>query len=206
MTVPEKSAQPPDSASVDDYPSDEATMRAIQAGHLDLLGVLYRRHRGSVSRQCSGLIGESDIVDDLVQESFLRVLRYRESFRGEARFSTWLYRIARNVCLDHLTGMKKEVAIGDELSVDGDGVSLPPSGGGVAPPISESERVSVLRSALAMLPEEKRELLTLYRLEGLTYAQLSRRFGVSEGALRVRVHRAMTQLKAIFDSLWDASS
>ena len=99
-----------------DYPSDEATMRAIQEGHLDLLGTLFGRYSGKVLGRCFQMVGDRHHADDLLQESFLRVLRYRDSFKGTARFSTWLYRIVTNVCLDHLrAGNRRDIAV-EELA------------------------------------------------------------------------------------------
>ena len=180
-----------------DYPSDRAMMRAIQEGHLDLLGVLYERHSSRVSAQCSGMVDDVEAVDDLVQEVFLRVLRYRQSYRGEAQFTTWLHRITRNVCLDHISARKKDKA------VDGHLASRPEAEPAQRP---GAERLAVLRRALDSLDTEKRDLLVWRRLEGLSYAELAERFGVTEGALRVRVHRATIELKAAFDALWDGPS
>ena len=184
---------PGEAAVAADHPSDEMTMRAVQADHVDQLGVLFRRHSRRVFVQCLRLVGDPDVADDMVQETFLRVLRHRASFRGSARFTTWLHRIASNVCLDHLRGRRRPVSNDVDSEASQAVTVFQPT---------ESDGVSVLRSALDKLSQDKRELLTMCRLEGLSYADAAERLGVSEGALRVRVHRAMTELKAIFDSLW----
>lgn len=170
-------------------------MRAIQAGHLDLLGVLYERHSGRVFAQCLRAVGDPTVADDLVQEAFLRVLRYRSSFRGEARFSTWLHRIAGNVCLDHLRARGKQAAVDSEFAATAEDTETP-----------EPERLAMLRAALARLPADKRELLRMCRIEGLTYAQAAERLGAREGTVRVRVHRALGELRSILESLGEGGS
>lgn len=179
------------------YPTDESLMHAIQEGHIDLLGVLYERYSRRVSARCHGMVGDPADVDDLVQETFLRVLRYRSGFRGDARFSTWLYRIASNVCLDHMKARGKRAASNSDLA------SVTSIGNG---PSAHRERLAVLETALDRLPADKRELLLLCRLGGLSYTQLAERLGAREGTVRVRVHRAVTQLKSIFDTLWEGGS
>jgi RNA polymerase sigma-70 factor, ECF subfamily len=175
-------------------PSDEGVMRAVQAGNVDQLGVLFRRHSRRVFVQCLRMVGDPDAADDLVQETFLRVFRYRDSFRGTARLSTWLHRIATNVCIDHLRARERPVTASPEPDAQ--------DTTDTAFQFTESEGVAVLRDALDKLPRDKRELLTMCRLEGLSYGDMAKRLGVTEATLRVRVHRAMKDLKTTFDSLW----
>lgn len=180
-----------------DYPTDEAIMHAIQGGDSDLLGLLFTRHSGKVFARCFQLVGDRNEADDLVQDSFLRVLRYRDSFKARARFSTWLYRIVTNVCLDHLRARGREVAGLRDLA------ATPAEGWGHAEP---SNRLSLTREALGRLPADKRKLLVRARLRGVGYAELARAAGVSEGAIRVRVHRALRELRSILESLGEGAS
>ncbi len=177
------------------YPCDEIMMKAIQEGHLDLLGTLFERHSRKVFAQCYRMVGDRHTSDDLVQESFLRVLRYRKGFKGTARFSTWLYRIVANVCIDHLRAKSKEGTAVRELATEAADLEQ------VTPP--DDDRVVVLREALERLAPEKRELLVMSQIRELGYAQLAEHCGISEGAVRVRVHRAVRELKSIVDSLRD---
>ena len=77
-------------------------MAATGHGDLDALGVLFNRHHARVHALCYRLTGDASVADDLVQESFLRVLKYRKGFGARAAFTTWLYRLVRNVCMDHM--------------------------------------------------------------------------------------------------------
>ena len=179
-----------------EYPSDEGVMEAIQRGDPDLLGVLFTRYSERVFGRCFQLVGDRSEADDLVQESFLRVLRYRHSFKGTASFSTWLYRLVTNVCLDHLKAKGRETATHRELALDRvEGWTGAES----------SERIELVRRALARLPADKRELLVKIRIQGYRYAELARADGASEGAIRVRVHRAMRELRRVVETLAEGS-
>ena len=92
-------------------------MRGVRAGSVDTLGVLFERHHARVHALCYRLTRRADAADDLAQETFLRVLRYRESFREEASFPTWLYRIAYNVCHEHWRQMRRDESIPDAATI-----------------------------------------------------------------------------------------
>lgn len=170
-------------------------MQAVQEGHVDLLGTLFTRYADRVFGRCFQLVGDRHEADDLLQESFLRVLRYRDSYKGTARFSTWLYRIATNVCLDHLKARNREGTAVRELAETTD----------FEPPPTEDDRIVVLRAALERLAPDKRDLLVMTRIRGWGYAKMAAECGATEGAVRVRVHRAMQELKSIVDSLQESA-
>ena len=88
--------------------SDEDLMRAAQTGDLDALGELFVRHQSRVYALCYRLTNDESAAHDLTQESFLRVLRYGHSFSGQAKFTTWLYRVVRNRCNDYHAARSRE--------------------------------------------------------------------------------------------------
>lgn len=170
---------------------DEQLMQALGDGDLAGLAELYRRHMGKVHALCYRLTGSAETADDMVQETFLRVIRHRGSFRGQARFTTWLYRIARNVCVDHLQASRRRwrtreryrVAVGNPEHVEAPG------------------DLAVLTRALARLPREKREALVLSRYYDLSHAEIAEIVGCSVGAVKVRVHRALKELRKIVEAM-----
>ena len=172
-------------------------MARIQEGHLDLLGVLFSRHSRKAYALCYRMVGDGHTSEDLVQESFLRVLRHREKFRGDASFSTWLYRIVRNVCLDHLGAQGKRAAAIEELTAEA-------ADRGAFVDADESD-VSIARAAFERLSPEKQELLVMSRIDGVGYKELAKHYGVTEGAARVRVHRTLHELKSIVSELTEAA-
>lgn len=162
-------------------------MAKIQAGHLDLLGVLYSRYAEKAYRLCYRTATERDVAEDLVQETFLRVLRFRGQFRGESRFSTWLYSIVRNVCLDHMRKRSREHEAFAELRCDPLDCD--------ASMLLDTSEMSATKRAFDALQPQQQEMLILSRVDGIGYKEIADRLGSTEGAIRVRIHRTLRKLK-----------
>ncbi len=173
-------------------------MAKIQDGHLDLLGVLFSRHSKKAYALCYRMVGDGHVSEDLVQESFLRVLRFRQNFRGDACFTTWLHRIATNVCLDHLGARRKETEAFRELAAE-------PADIGSQPAPDDSD-VAIARAAFEALSPDQQELLVMSRINGVGYREIAVHYGVTEGAARVRVHRTVRELKSNVARLTEAES
>lgn len=164
-------------------------MARMAAGSPESLATLFERHHGALFGFYVRMTGQRPLSEDLVQEVFLRVLRYAGSFHPDAAFKPWFYRIARRVHLDHRRRPEHP-----DLDLD----LLPASTEGphaLAERLQDHDR---MERALAALPEAKRELLLLSRDPDLSYAELAGIYGCTEGALKVRVHRALQELRASF--------
>jgi RNA polymerase sigma-70 factor (ECF subfamily) len=172
--------------------SDETEiMRCVQQGRGDLVGLLFDRHHGPVYGFFVNLTRDSHLSEDLTQEVFLRVLRYAGSFKDGAPFRPWLYRIARNVVQDHWSRQRPTADLrGLEILPD-----THPTAQELALTASDHAR---LQRALDRLPAEKRELLLLSRNEAFTSQDLAGLFGCSPSAVKVRVHRALKDLRDAF--------
>ena len=165
----------------------------VRAGDVEQLSILFERHHRRLFGFCLGLLGNRDTASDLVQEVFFRVLKYRHTFRDEADFAPWLYRLARNACIDQLrkggrerpSEMQQEEARPDPSPL-------------ASEELERREELVRLRSALGLLPEDKRELLLLARSGSLSYQQIAAMLGCSVGALKVRVHRALQMLREAY--------
>lgn len=168
-------------------PSDEALMRHVRDGNVAALGALFERHHQSVHALCYRLVRRADAADDLVQETFLRVLRYRESFREEAAFATWLYRIAWNACRDHWRQTRRD----ESVPMTPERPDLP----------ALSERHVLLDDALGRLEPEQRAVLVLTRYHDLKYDDVARVLDCTPAAARVRAHRALNELREIYREL-----
>lgn len=178
--------------------SDELLMRAVQGGDLDALGELFERHHRPVFQFLSRTTGDSAAAEDLVQEVFVRILKYRHTFDSDARFETWLFRIARNARTDHFRKRQPSAApVDDALEV----VATEP---GPAAQLQQAVDIRQLERALGQLPDEPRELLVLARYHGMPYDRIADLLGIEVGAVKVRVHRAMKQLRTMFFRLEDA--
>jgi RNA polymerase sigma-70 factor (ECF subfamily) len=138
------------------------------------------------------MTGSQAASEDLVQEAFMRALKYRQTFRGDAEFLPWLYRLARNVCNDYFQKSQRFPVTVEDLPEE---ASSDPSALEAA---QQREQVCLLRQALLRLPVERREVLILSRFEFRNYEEIAQLLGCSVGAVKVRVHRAMNQLRETY--------
>ena len=178
--------------------TDELLMHAVQGGQLEALGELFERHHRAVFLFLRRTTGDPVLAEDLVQEVFVRILKYRRTYDSGSRFDTWLFRIARNARADHFRKRGPSPAPVDAA------LNVP------APEPSPDRRlerqidVEQLDRAMQQLGEEPRDLLVLARYHGLPYDRIAETLGIEVGAVKVRVHRAMKQLRAVFFRLEDA--
>ncbi len=173
-------------------PTDQELMLQVKDGDVRPLGELFERHHGRIYHFCRHMTGNEATSQDLVQEIFMRVLRYRGTFRSDSSFRPWLYRMARNACIDHFRRGGRELPASDELP---EPTSDEPS---AAERLEVGEDITRLRAALMRLPLDKREVLILSRFEFRKYSEIAELLGCSVGAVKVRVHRALKQLRAVY--------
>jgi len=172
-------------------PSDNDLMAAVRDWDMGRLGTLFERHGDAFYRYFVRMTRNPDTSWDLVQETFLRVMRYKHTFRDTGNFLSWGFRIAHNIMVDHQRRFSREVAL--------DNVSDMPSPRVL--PLAELERsqeLNILHQALDALPVEKRELLVLSHLERMPYAEIAQVLSCSVGAVKLRVHRAVKELRQIY--------
>lgn len=174
-------------------PSDHELIRRVGAGDRDALGTLFSRHCRHVYALCLRLTGDSATAEDLTQESFLRILRLGGSFDGRSKFTTWLYRLVRNRCLDHITAHQRDKRNLDLLAATSDVITAEPDCG--------NDRRWVLREALSRLAPEKREVLVLSRFENLRYQEIAEVCDISVANVKARAHRAIKELRRIVHDL-----
>ena len=172
-------------------------MRAVRDGDIGQLGVLFERYHAPVFDFLSRMTGDRLAAEDMVQDVFMRILKYRGTFRDEGSFETWLFRIARNARADYFRQRPPVDALGDEALE-----RVEPQAGPARRLEAERDRAR-LRRALMQLREDKRELLVLARYRDMKYEQIAEILGIEVGAVKVRVHRALRELREIFLELKD---
>jgi RNA polymerase sigma-70 factor (ECF subfamily) len=136
------------------------------------------------------MLGSRAEAEEIAQEVFLRAHRAIGEFRGEARLGTWLYAIASRLCLNRLASPDRRVVRGDEALA---GVPAPAPDAAAA--AERAEREAALHAAIAELPEDRRIVLLLRDVEGLTYDEIGEALALEPGTVRSRLHRARLQLK-----------
>src|SRR5262245_5448724 len=167
-------------------PTDRELMLAVRTGDVQKFGLLFDRYHQRLFEFFYRLSGDAASSEDLVQEVFLRMLKYRRSFRPDSEFRAWMYQIARRARIDRF---KKQ----------GNSPVMPESPGFDGPEelLHETEQADLLKQALLRLPEDKRELLVLARLQEMKYGQIASLLNVEVGTVKVRVHRAIVELREI---------
>ncbi len=177
--------------------TDNSLMLKVKNGDLDKLGLLYERHKKRLFGFFYNLGNNPSVSEDLVQNVFVRILKYRHSYVGDGLFAAWMYRMARNVNYDYHKKVAKQ-----QIS---HGVSPEDVKSETEDLLNEDEEMEgnrdLLKKALAMLSDEKRELLVLSKYREMKFAEIAEVFGCTEGAAKVRVHRAIKELRTIFSQL-----
>jgi RNA polymerase sigma-70 factor, ECF subfamily len=158
------------------------------------ISTLYAEHYPKVVRFLKQLVGEAE-AEDAAQETFVKIGRALESFRGDSSLSTWIYRIATNTALDHLRKPDSRlVPLEEDESADDETVPVDAS------PLHDTLLIrkgmhACIRGIVGELPGEYRTVLVLAEFEGLTGAEIADVLGISLDAAKIRLHRARTKLR-----------
>ena len=176
--------------------SDNALMIKVRDGDLDRLGLLFERYKRPLYGFFYGLNREQELCEDLVQNTFFRILKYRHLFRGEGDFKAWMFHIARNVNNDHYR--KSKVNLKDDLEKWQERLS---HGENRSTEMQQEEEHQMLSMAMDRLPVDKREILLLSKYQEKKYHEIGEILGCTEGAVKVKVFRALQELKVIYKQL-----
>lgn len=175
--------------------SDQQLIEGIAAGDHSCLGTLFERHHKALYNYCFQMTRNAALSEDLVQDTFLRMLKAAGSFRGDGAFKGWMFHIARNLVFDHLRREKRIEPMDDNAAEPASDERGPED------EARHGEQGARLEQALAQLPPAAREVIWLGRFHFDGYAELGEALDCSAGTARVRMHRAMKQLKEIFEQL-----
>ena len=197
---------------VADGADDEALAAQASRGQHDAFDALARRYQARIYRLASRMVGRDDAAD-VVQESFLAAYRHIGSFRQDAKFSTWLYRIATNAALMHLRSRARRPsesieAFLPEFNTDGRHCATPEQ---LRIPADAEDRLdraglaAKAAAALTRLPETQRSAFVLRDLEDLPTSEVAVILGIEPAAVRQRVHRARLVLRGMLNAMAGAA-
>lgn len=175
----------PDGGDRLDHDADRWLVERARAGDVDAYEVLVRRHRGRIYRIALRMLGNSHDAEDVAQDVVIQVWTSLSGFVGASTFTTWLYRVVVNRCLNHIRQHRNTRPI-----VDGDRA---PAAGADDTAVAR-QRVAATMAAVAELPPDLRTVFVLQQLEGLSYREVAAITNLSESAVRGRLHRARVQL------------
>jgi len=172
--------------------NDEDIMNKVKDGSVQMLAILFERHHVKLYNYFLRLTRNQNTSEDLAQDVFFRILKYRNSYRKESKFTTWMYRIGRNVHIDHLKKNKDEMPLDDLWEEETARIPQPDRQ-------TETEQDTVyLHKALSLLPPAKKEILVLSRFQEMKYNDISNVLGCSLASVKTRVHRALNDLRKTY--------
>jgi RNA polymerase sigma-70 factor, ECF subfamily len=177
--------------------SDEEVVERVLAGDISLFEILMRRYNQRLFRIARGILTEDAEAEDVMQEAYVRAFRELSTFRGEARFATWLTRIA---CHDALARARKRRRLVPIAPITGGEPPDPPSQAlGPEREMENGELRTVLHEAVETLPDPLRAVFCLREIEGLSTEETAGALGLSVENVRVRLHRAKRSLQHTLD-------
>jgi RNA polymerase sigma-70 factor (ECF subfamily) len=169
---------------------DPALVAAAKSGEIEAFEVLVRRHTRVVYAHALRFFGDPSTAEDVTQEVFVKVYRSLDGFDERSRFTTWLFRVTRNTCLDEVRSGKRRPIPVDPLE---------------GPPLVEGDFAdevalsAAIEHAMRGLPPEDRDALAAVALFGLSYAEAASSLGIPAGTVKSRVFRARRMLAATLD-------
>ena len=180
---------------------DVALMLRVQAGDHGAYQELFAKFAPRVLQYARRLLGSDARAEEVTQDVFVQVFRFRLRYRPDARFATWLYTIATNLCLNELRRPERQLRVDlwerREDEPDREGPPLPdPDAVNPESGAASRELARALEQAIAELPPKQRAALLLSRLDGLAYRDVGEAMGCSEGAVKALLFRATHALKA----------
>jgi RNA polymerase sigma factor (sigma-70 family) len=169
--------------------TDELLMEAVKNGDLQQASALFERYNKRIFNFLARLTMDRALAEDLTQNVFLRIIKYRNSYREGARFQSWIYQVARNVFSDHYQVHKNKFS--DFVDVEKVSDALYDTEDSDV--LDEQERL--LQRSLAKLSDEQRELLILTRFQHMKYEEVAAIMDTTVANIKVKVHRAILKLR-----------
>jgi len=174
--------------------SDEELIEACRAGETSAFDVLVGRWEDRIRGAAYRVLGSEDEARDVAQEAFLKAYRGLAGFKQEARFSSWLYQIALNLCRDRLRRRKTRATVSlDEMEEAGP--VMAETRPGAHERLVELDLAHTVRRAIEALPEEQREVVILKEYEGLTFLEIAQALEVPVSTVKTRLYRGLGQLR-----------
>jgi RNA polymerase sigma factor (sigma-70 family) len=173
--------------------NDNTLMDKVKNGDIDKLGLLFERYKKPLYGFFYGINRDCELSEDLVQNVFVRILKYREVFRGDGEFRSWMFHIARNVSHDHYR--KKRIDARDSIE---DWQDYIPAEDSIFSELQKEGDMQLLARAFEKLSEDKREVLLLSKYQDKKYKEIAEQIGSTESAVKVKIFRALRELKELY--------
>jgi len=182
--------------------ADEKLVEMAVSEDPDAFGEIVRRWERKIFALCFGMLTREDEARDAAQETFIAAYRNLSRFRGEAKVSSWLHRIAVNQCLTvkRRAKTRSEEYIDDD-SGDGDKVFVAPAKMSPGNKAEQAERLNVVRQAVSALPTDLRQVVVMKEFEEMTFQEISETLEIPLSTVKSRLYTALRQLKMRLERL-----
>ncbi len=180
-------------------PTDEDLVDAFQRGDVSAFDELVIRWDRKIQGAIYRILGSQDEARDLCQEAFLKAYRALPGFKGEARFSSWLYQIALNLCRDRMRRRKGRTFISLDAPEGGERPTRPAPGPSALELVEARDLSRAVATAVAALPEEQRAVIVLKEYEGMTFMEIADVLGVPLSTVKTRLYRGLVHLRAALE-------
>jgi RNA polymerase sigma-70 factor (ECF subfamily) len=181
---------------------DQSLVERIRRGDSGGAEELFERYAAALLRFADRMLSDRDAAQEVTQEVFVKVISRAHQYDGRAAVSSWLFAIAANACRDRRRRDRRAAVVSLDAIAD-----LPARAEGIEARMDLRQRRAAVRRALECLSAEQREALVLARYHGLPYSEIARVLGISVGAVKTRIFRAVETLRARFaegEASWNA--
>lgn len=172
--------------------TDELIMEAVKRGELQQATLLFERYHKRIFNFLARMTMDRALAEDLTQNVFLRIIKYRTSYREGNKFQSWIYQVARNVFSDHYQAHKNRFS--DFVDVE----KISDHMADLEEHEAQDEKEKLLHQSMARLSEEQRELLVLTRFQQMKYEEVAAIMDTTVANIKVKVHRAILKLREYY--------
>jgi len=184
--------------------SSEELIARARGGDEEAFRLIFERYARSIVRFIYGMVGEADLAEELMQETFVRAYHQRNNLRNDAKLAAWIFGIARNVALNALRSRRmaaNKLVVDDDAQMEIADTEPPPD-----EQLLSKELDSVIGKALKTLPEDKRLVFTLKVLQQKSYDEIAEITGHSIAKLKIDLHRAKAQMRELIRPYMEISN
>ena len=177
---------------------EKRIIASVIAGDTQSFELLVLEHQSKVYNLALKMVGNEQDALDISQDAFIKAFRSLGSFRGDSKFSVWLYRLTSNLCLDHLRAKKRNNVVSLTMyspeEEEPEELEIPDERYSPEKLFDKKELQQNLSSALEELPPEQKEILLLREVSGLSYEEIAQSLGLEPGTVKSRIFRARKNL------------
>ncbi len=171
--------------------------------------MLMEKHMGIIYNIALRMTANQDDAEDMTQEIMIKIFRSLSSFKGNSKFSTWIYRVAVNTCLDELKKKKNKKHLSLDAEISGDDgenqIEIKDDSPSPEKLAEQNELRDMVAAAVKLLSDEHRAVIVLRDIRGMSYSEIAEILGCSDGTVKSRISRERAQLKMILEKEYNFS-